>query len=233
MFLYDDKGKMLKSFTVRKSVAVLDIVVKRSGILVVCTDDRMLRLITSRGKVRTIMDVSPFKPTGLCLTAEEKIVVCLGEQRTNNHVAMFSAKGKTRIRKITVRDSAGRGQMSDPTRVVMNGEDITLLNWNYSVITFDLDGRLKWVYDGYQHRRLYGGIFNPRGLCIDKNGNLLISDTDGCCIHYVDRDGHLLRMLLTEKEHGIKYPCELGLDDETGKLWIGTEVWKQHVDCKT
>ena len=93
-------------------------------------------------------------------------------------------------------------------------------------MTFDPCGNVRWVYDGLQvHRE---GRFTPHGMCLDKFCNLLISDCDKHCVHYVDREGVLIQLLLTREQHGIDGPQGIGVDNETGKVWVGNDskkVW--------
>ena len=63
-------------------------------------------------------------------------------------------------------------------------------------------------------------------LCVDKFCNLLISDWGRQCVHYVDREGVLIQLLLTREQHGIEYPFGIGVDNETGKVWVGNDIKK-------
>ena len=114
--------------------------------------------------------------------------------------------------------------LPDHVCVVMNGEDYSVLNYDRNVLTFDESGMMRWVYDGSQAERI--GQFSPRGLCLDKFCNLLISDFYGHCVHYVNREGVLIQLLLTREQHGIEYPWGIGVDNWAGKVWVGNDMKK-------
>ena len=226
IYLYDDNGKIMNSIDVASGVWGL--AVKRSGDVVVCQEDKKIKLVTGSGKVNTLTYTSPFKPKGVFLTTKEEIVVCMtGQgQGDKNHVAVYSPDGKSKIREITVKGDQGRQLLTDPVSVVMNGKDFSVLNYSSNVVTFDQSGKVMWVYDGSQADR--GVRFGPRGLCVDKFCNLLVSDCGRHCVHYVDREGVLLKLLLTREQHGIQYPWGISVDNETEKVWVGNysgKVW--------
>ena len=104
------------------------------------------------------------------------------------------------------------------SRLVVNGTDITF-SVDLAVVTIEQDGKIKWEYDGSQAN--LGQMFKPHGICVDMSHNLLISDFDNNCVHYVDREGVLIQILLTQEQHGIERPNGIGVD-ETGRVWVGS-----------
>ena len=223
IYLYDDKGKIMNSIDVASGVWGLG--VKRSGDVVVSNQDKRMRLVTGSVKVSTLIVTSPFTPQGVCLTDREEIVVCMAGQGDKNHVAVYSPDGKSKVREITVKDKQGRQMLPDHVCVVMNGEDFSVLNYYSNILTFDESGKVRWVYDGSQVEQK--GHFAPRGLCVDKFCNLLVSDCGRHYVHYVDREGVLIQ-LLTKEQHGIECPCGIGIDNRTGQVWLGNDsrkVW--------
>ena len=160
------------------------------------------------------------------MTAREEIVVCMVGQGDKNHVTVYSQDGKSNVRDITVKDGQGRQMLTDPLCIVMNGEDFSVVNCDINVVTFDEGGKVRWVYDGSQAER--EGRFTPHGLCVDKFCNLLITDRYRHYVHFVDRKGVLIQLLMTENQHGIQSPLGIGIDNETGKVWVGNDggkVW--------
>ena len=219
MYMYDDRGKKLRSVTVTKGAWIWDIAVKRSGDVIVCNDDKKVRLVTVNGKVNALINTAPFFSQGVCLTEKEEIVVCMIGQCDRNHVAVYSPDGKRKVRNIIVKDDKGEQLLTDPYRVVMNGEDISVLNYRSNVMTSGQVGKVRWVYDGSQTK--YGKL-NAAGMCIDKFCNLLISDYYNSRVHYVDREGVLIQILLTRDQHGVEYPWGIGVDNGTGNVWLGS-----------
>ena len=227
MHMYDDKGKKLKSVTVSKGTNIWDIAVKRSGDIIVCNRDNKVRLVTANGEVATMIDTAPFFPKGVCLTEREDIVVCMVGPYDQNHVTIYSPDDKRKVKDITVKDSKGTLLLTNPYRVVMNGEDISVVNGGSNVVTASQDGTLRWVYDGAGAK--LGKVMAAQGFCVDKFRNLFISDYDNHCVHYVDREGDLIEIILTREQHGIGWPYGIGVDTETGDAWVGSghirKIW--------
>ena len=201
--------------------------VKRSRDIIVCNQDNKVRLVTTHGEVTKLIDNAPFAPRGVCLTEREEIVVCMSGKGDQNHVAIYSPDGKRKVREIVVKDSKGKQLLTNPLRVVMNGEDISIGNYGSNVVTTGQDGSLRWVYDGEDAK--LGKAIAARGLCIDKFRNLLISDYNNHCVHYVNREGGLIQILLTRDQHGIGWTYGIGVDTETGYAWVGSgsrrKIW--------
>ena len=224
IYLYDESGRIVKS--VEMTSGVWGLALNRFGKVIVCSDDKKIRLVTGSGKVSTLADTLPFRPRGVYLTTKEEIVVCMAGKGEKNHVAVYSMDGKSKLREITMKDKQGRQMLTDPVCVVMNGEDFSVLNNSNNVVTFDQSGKVRWVYDGSQADR--EGRFVPLGLCADKFCNLLISDWGRHCVHYVNREGVLIQLLLTQEQHGIQSPWGIGVDNRTGQVWVGNDsrtVW--------
>ena len=222
MTMYDISGKIIRSVNV--GAKVWDIAVNQSGDVIVSNTDKKVRLVTVDDAVNDLIDTAPYSPWGMCLNEKEEIVVCMvGDE---NHVAVYSPDGKKQVRKIVVKDDKGNQLLTHPYRVVMNGEYISVMNDGSIVMTCDEDGKVVWVYDGSQTEvwKLFA-----TGMCVDKFRNLLISDWENNCVHYVDRDGGLIKILLTRDQHGIDFPFGIGVDDETGTVWVGGGQWKKKV----
>ena len=152
LFMYDYIGGKVKSVIVEKEIGIWDIAVKRSGEVIVCNRDNKVRLVNVNGKVSTLVDTAPFSPQGVCLTDTDEILVCMAEQRDQNHVVVYSCGGKKKVREIVVKDSQGEQMLTDPYRVVINGADISILNHMSNVVTIGKNKKLRWVY-GHQQAR--------------------------------------------------------------------------------
>ena len=190
---------------------------KRNGEVLVCNED-LLSLVAVNGNETTLIDTSPFKPRCVCLTEREEIVVCISGQVDENHIAIYLPDGKKKLRKIVITDYNGRQLLTIPCRIAMNGEGISVLNFSVNVVTADQQGKVRWVYDGSQAKM---GQADFVGMYVNQLSNLLISDKSNHCVHYVDREVGLIQILLTRDIHGIDSPWGIGVDDETGKVWLG------------
>ena len=220
MHMYDTKGEKIRSITMREQAKILDLAVKQSGDVIVCTSDNKVSLVTVDGAVNTLIDTEPYCPKGVCLTKRTEIAVCM-TSRDGNYLAVFSSDGRKKVRKIIVNDHHGKQILVDPRRVVMNGEYFSVMNFLSNVVTCDEVGKVTWVYDGSKTK--FGELF-ATGICGDKFCNLFISDYRNDCLHYVDREGGLIQILLTRGQPGIKRPIGIGVDDDAveGKVWVGT-----------
>ena len=222
MHLYNGSGKKLKTVTIKKTSYINDIAVRKSGEVLVSNDDKRVRLLSLNGEVSRLINMEPHTPKGICLTQKEEIVVCMVSPGIveENHLSVFSIDGKTIIRKVECRDAQKKQMFVGPTRVVMNGKDISVMNAYSFVVTCDQSGKVKWVYDGSQAK--LNQKFKAYGMCIDKFSHLIVSDGKNHCVHYVDRNGGLIQLLLTNKQHGIDIPWGIGVDDGTGRIWCGS-----------
>ena len=217
MEMYDIRGKKISNVSLTKNVYILDLAVKQTGDIIMCNTDNKVRLVTVGGTVTIVIDTAPYSPKGVCLTEKEDLLVCMAGKGGDNHVAVYSPDGKQIQRKIVVQDDQGKQMLTVPRGVVMNGEYISVLNLGSNVVTCDEDGKVRWVYDGSQTEM---GKLDAMGMCIDKFDNFLISDYEHHCVHYVDREGGLIQILLTGYKHGIDRPLGIGVDNETGKVWV-------------
>ncbi|KAK3092281.1 hypothetical protein FSP39_000702 [Pinctada imbricata] len=209
MYLYDSSGKMVRSITVKGSGGINDMVITRSGEMIFTCWDRKVRHVSVSGKVSTMIDTSPFEPYGVCLTDSEDVVVCMNSQdKKSNHLAVYSPDTGRKIREIMGIDGEGKQQITVPYRVVSNGKDLCVVNWDpYHVVCVDERGDVQWMYDGKEAKLT--NTFNPRGISVDKYNNLLVTDIHNSCVHYIDREGTLIQIILTQEQTGLSCPGDL------------------------
>ncbi|KAK3093567.1 hypothetical protein FSP39_017412 [Pinctada imbricata] len=230
MYLYDSSGEMVRSITVKGSNGINDMVITRSGEMIVTCKDRKVRRVSVSGEVSTLIDTSPFIPYGVCLTDSEDVVVCRGHDKKNNHIAVYSPDTGKKIREIRGMDGEGKQQITDPYRVASNGKDLYVVNWeSCCVVCVDEKGDMRWLYDGKEAKLT--NSFDPRGISVDKYNNLLVTDYDNDCVHYIDREGRLIQIILTEEQTGLSEPRGICVDDKTGQVWVGN-VSKNVFICK-
>ncbi|KAK3097830.1 hypothetical protein FSP39_013595 [Pinctada imbricata] len=194
--------------------------------MIVTSSDRKVRLVSESGEVSTLINTSPFIPYGVCLNFKEDIVVCLRGQDDRNHLALY-IDGK--LHKIRGRDSKGKRQITDPYKVVSCGKYLCVLIWNpIHVVCVDERSDVRWVYDG----KVAGlrDSFDPRGISVDKYNNLLVTDYNNDCIHYVDGEGRLIQIILTHRQIGLLRPWGICVDN-TGQIWVGNSS-KNVVICR-
>ncbi|KAK3098815.1 hypothetical protein FSP39_023332 [Pinctada imbricata] len=238
MYLYDSSGGMVGSITVKGSNGINCMVITRSGEIIVTCKDRKVRRVSVSGEVSTLIDTSPFEPTGVCLTDSEDVVVCMRDQdEKNNHIAVYSPDTGRKLREIRGMDGQGNQQITVPHRVVSNGKDLYVVNWDPGhVVCVDERGDVGWVYNRKEAKLT--GSFDPCGVSVDKYNNLLVTDIHNNCVHYIDREGRLIQIILTREQTGLEGHWGICVDDKTGQVWVGDGLvyfWtesKKVVICK-
>ena len=218
LHMYDTEGRHITSVTVTEQGGILDLAVRQQGGVIVCNDDNKVRILTKNGVIRILIDTEPYCPQGVCLSEKGEIAVCMGGRGDENHVVIYSPNGKHKVREIAVKDDQGNQLLINPHGVVITGEYISVMNLDSNVVTFDMVGKVRWVYDGSRTEQVK---FCPKGMSRDKFCNLLITDSGNHAIHYVDREGGLIQILRTKDGYGIFNPWGIGVDSETGTAWVG------------
>lgn len=80
-----------------------------------------------------------------------------------------------------------------------------------SVVAVDSLGQYCFEYRGHHSQ----SDFHPRGICSSQSGELLVcnSSTLNASVHLLNQRGNFIKLLLTNKEHGIRVPCALYLGE--------------------
>ncbi|KAK3084057.1 hypothetical protein FSP39_007419 [Pinctada imbricata] len=219
MYLYNDKGTVVRSVTVGCGEGINDMVITQSGEMIVTCKDKKVRCVSVSGKVSTMIDTAPFACEGVCVTDKQEIVVCMNDQGDKNHVAVYSSDGRSKVREIRGRDGQEKHLITNPDLVVQNGQDLCVVNYGRNVVCVDEGDNVKWMYDGKQAK--LEKSFDPWGICVDKYNNLLVTDNDNHCVHYIDREGGLIQVILTREQTGLHSHWGICVDDVTGHVWVG------------
>ncbi|XP_056013672.1 uncharacterized protein LOC125673872 isoform X2 [Ostrea edulis] len=99
--------------------------------------------------------------------------------------------------------------------------DIIVSEWiNYNrgaVVVTERGGRHRFSYTGPPSRP----PLIPLGICTDALSHILVCDLNTDTVQMIDKDGHFLSLLLTQK-HRIYPPYSLDYDDKTHLLWVGS-----------
>ena len=217
MYLYDNNGKVIRCVTVAKGVGIWDTAVTPTGEIIITNKDKKVRRVSVDGTVTILIDTATFEPSGVCLM--DTVAVCMNEQRDKNHVAIFTPDGKNKVSEIRGRDAKNKQVVTNLYHVVQNGEDFCVVNFDENVVCVKQTGERSWIYDGRSTD--LKEQFRPRRVCCDKYHNLLVSDGNNYCVHYIDGEGHLIQVILTEKQVGMRYHWGIAVDDETGQVWVG------------
>jgi DNA-binding beta-propeller fold protein YncE len=96
------------------------------------------------------------------------------------------------------------GELVKPRAIAIDGQGrLYLVDWSARIQVYDLDGKYlgpTWTTPDYRNGR-------PSGLSIDRDGNLLVSDSHYSCLRIYSPDGKLLKTLGGKAGPG---PGELG-----------------------
>jgi DNA-binding beta-propeller fold protein YncE len=123
------------------------------------------------------------------------------------------------------------GQLVKPRAAAIDAKDrLYLVDWTARIQVFDRDGnflRHSWTTPDYRNGR-------PSGLSIDRDGNLLVSDSHYSCLRIYSPEGKLLRTIGGEKgtgpgqfgyisdavqdKDGFYYVAEFGENERISKL---------------
>ncbi|KAK3092612.1 hypothetical protein FSP39_004930 [Pinctada imbricata] len=225
MYFYNSRGKQIKSKTIQRDCNINYMVLTRFGDMVVSTDDSNIRLLSYNGLVSSQIDTKPLKPEGLCLTDTEEIAVCLRDLRDRKdgaNVTVFSRDGKQKIRQMRGRSSGGNFYITDPFRVVNVRDVFVVVNCMEDAVCVDNDDFTIWQYKGQCANLLKA--FQPLDVDKDNYSNLLITDGKNHCVHYIDINGELLRLILTNEEIGMYYHWGISVNKKTGDVWLGNSI---------
>jgi sugar lactone lactonase YvrE len=112
------------------------------------------------------------------------------------------------------------GDLVKPRAVAIDAQDrLYLVDWTARIQVYDRDGNYlgrTWTTPDYRNGR-------PSGLSIDRDGNLLVSDSHYHCLRIYSPEGKLLRTIGGEGGTG---PGQLGyvsdaVQDEDGYYYVG------------
>ncbi|KAK3087923.1 hypothetical protein FSP39_012477 [Pinctada imbricata] len=230
MHLYDHKGKVVSSVTVESSQGIKDMAITRSGGMLITCEDMKVRGVALSGKMSILIDTAPFMCTGVCVTCIGEIAVCMDGQDDRNHVGIYTPDGRRKLREISGKeDGYGKRVFTDPQKVIPNGQELCVLNYGKDVVCVN-EYDVMWLYRGKQAK--LSKPFDPRSICVDKHHNLLVTDGDNHCVHYVDSEGLLIKVILTQKQIGLQYHWGICVDDDTGHIWVGNRYSSNVVIAK-
>jgi hypothetical protein len=123
------------------------------------------------------------------------------------------------------------GDLVKPRAVAIDGQDrLFIVDWTARIQVFDRDGKYlgpTWTTPDYRNGR-------PSGLSIDRDGNLLVSDSHYHCLRIYSPEGKLLRTIggqagtepgqfgyisdAVQDAEGFYYVAEFGENDRITKL---------------
>ncbi|CAC5413469.1 unnamed protein product [Mytilus coruscus] len=226
------KGKLLKS-SIRTMQSfkrnIFDMAInKNDEIVFVDTDDTTIKTLSSSGNIKTVLDPSPMQITGIHVNRDNDLIAGLREKGPVFPAHDFSARqvrifGSDYQRKITFEfDKKGNKLFTYAFRIRTDSRNIVYAldclgeDNNGRVVAVDINGRLKFTYDGQNNL----GIFKPQGITITQSNTIVVSDTGNSSIHVLNSKGQVLGLQLLFDDLGIRLSYSLCMDTE-GHLLIG------------
>jgi len=131
---------------------------------------------------------------------------------------------------------SGDGQFDEPWGVACDREGRIYVadTWNGRVQVFDRDGRFLRKWGSLSAATASEGnplsMFGPRGIAIDTEGNLLVTDTGNCRILRFSRDGAPLAQIggSGSLPGQFKEPVGLAVRPDSGEVLVA-EAWNRRI----
>lgn len=164
--------------------------------------------ITLDHKITEFVKTGNWKP--LCIHSSEisgDVLVGMSSYE-GGKVTRYNKTGKE-IQNIQ-RDSKGQAIYSEHPHYItenMNGDICVSDADKEAVVVVNKSGQHRFSYTGQE-----SGL-DPWGICTDILGHIIVCDNYNDKVHFLDQDGHLLKLLLTDK-NGIFSPLSVCVDDK-------------------
>ena len=184
--------------------------------------DRVIRRVTSAGKVSDIVSTKPLHPSWISKTKTGDVLVSLQDDgdnyklRPSSHrlVQRMTLTGKV-LNTYEFREDGKTWLFTVPWRATENGNsDICVINRTSDntgkLIVLHRDGRVRASYCGQDSK------FDPRDVACDSKKRIIVSDCTNKCLHLLGPDGTFLRYLLSDM---FDFPHVMALYQ--GNMWIG------------
>ncbi|XP_052693140.1 uncharacterized protein LOC128171386 [Crassostrea angulata] len=118
--------------------------------------------------------------------------------------------------------NTGRGLYREPNYITENNNgDVVVSDYIYigsgAVVVTERGGRHRFSYRGHPS----GSGLLPCGICTDALSHILVCDWTTDTVQMINKDGQFLSHLLTKSQE-MGYPCSLGYDVNTHRLWVGS-----------
>ncbi|KAJ8299645.1 hypothetical protein KUTeg_023705 [Tegillarca granosa] len=177
--------------------------------------------VTKEGQIKQQLYTGPLRPNCLCLSSDDHILVTM-------HDELSYDVNKTSKRLVTRMTTTGQilttYEYENDKRLFIillgidenTNKDICVVNRTSNksnVVILNASGGLKCTYKGQESE-----MFVPVKVKCDKFGQIIVSDLNKK-IHILNRNGQLIKYLMTEKDLQNK-PVSLAID-RNNLLWVG------------
>ncbi|XP_052087571.1 uncharacterized protein LOC127724592 [Mytilus californianus] len=182
-----------------------------------------IKVLRENGELEHRFHVSPFHPFGICPTKSGEVWICLADKSS----FIPELRGRTMVAKMTnlgervckIEFPGGKTHFTFPYRCTENiNEDLIVVDrikeTKGQVFIFDKSCQPKGGYIGTSVDR----EFDPRDVCCNSKGNIIISDYSNHAIHILLADGVLERLLKMDSKELLR-PLSVANDD-SDRIWI-------------
>ncbi|XP_062617909.1 uncharacterized protein LOC134279515 [Saccostrea cucullata] len=249
-FLIDTSGNILHICEHDSSSVGVHTVANAGELVYIDRDSNISKLSTDNKTKTTLIETEKLLKVYCvyCSPSTGDILVGMGKEHyddpevivyfTENKVKRYKSRGEE-VQTLQFNDVTGAELYDDPPLMITenrNGDvvvSIYLTGTRFGVLVVtDREGKYRFMYSGppfppppslppnYNYFRS-SVLINPRGICTDALSNIVVCDFDTNTVQVIDKDGHFLSILLTEKQ-GIGKPCSLSYDDINHLLWVGS-----------
>nr|XP_034324736.1 uncharacterized protein LOC105335664 [Crassostrea gigas]XP_034324737.1 uncharacterized protein LOC105335664 [Crassostrea gigas] len=181
-------------------------------------------------KVTKLVDISPLFPVGICASSDNRFLVSAidtpaikrdsftKDQPQKSVVILLTEKGKIK-KKFQYQNDNKTPLFLYPYRIAENTNgDICVIDLsgtnNGHLVVLSSSGQLKFQYRGTGPNQ---ADFDPRGICCDSAGHILLGDCNNRRVHLLNEKGSFLTYLIKTDEE----LWSMSLFSTT--LWIGGE----------
>ncbi|XP_048751042.2 uncharacterized protein LOC125662748 [Ostrea edulis] len=206
MKLLNLQSEQLTSIQTKSGDRPLDVAVTRDvDLLYTDYKNKTINLVKNK-QIQTVITLQGWKPLNICSTASDDILVTmLSDDRKQSKVLRYSGFIETQTIQF---DEQGRPLYS-PGRFIIHFGGF-LLNTKYisenknldicvadrsasAVVVVNQSGKLRFRYTGHPSNTKKS--FDPVGITIDSQSNILTADYRNHCIHILDQDGQFRRYI--------------------------------------
>ncbi|XP_071150016.1 uncharacterized protein [Mytilus edulis] len=247
LWIHNPQEKILQKVKVNENidliqeltgVKVYDIakLVNDEGYLLSIYSSNILKMLTPKGQLKALSNISPFLPLGIHITKENDILVGFQENAPTFPITETSRRGIRKLgmdRKVKFTfeyDKDKRRLFTCPYRITtnINGDicvsDIITADNSGRVTVLDNDGSVKWSYIGNPDVNGGWNKFNPEGIATTSQGHIVITDCNNHAIHVLSMKGDVLLCQKTLQLNFIA-PCSVCIG-ENDILKIGCSSTK-------
>ncbi|XP_066284336.1 uncharacterized protein [Branchiostoma lanceolatum] len=180
-----------------------------SGELLVTGDKHRIHVLDKQGNESRVIQVtgsaeSQETTKGVAVDGLGRIIVTIGYQ-----VFVLSPSGDVMLK--FGDKGQGQQQLSSSLRVTVNSSNqIIVLDWdNHKLKIFDPAGRHLFTCGSRGPEA--GQLHYPWSVITDSEDNIIVADSWNHRVSVFSRDGTFIRHVLTQEEHGLKFPMGLAL----------------------